>query len=144
MIAIGMMMNGFTVTHIAGQFRAGKPDGAIILAVRAEDDEHVVAHVEQSRIDDPAPAESWGNGTYFRSSDRARNAMLAFLDRSGLTTAYTVSTVRREHLTAQSTRSFGAWLNGRGPGEELSTVLRDLYGDIVGHGDDVRIMIERL
>ena len=68
MLALGMLMNGFTVQHIIGQFRAGKPDGAVILAVLDADDgyEFVVARVSQRQVESPDPATHWDNGDYTR------------------------------------------------------------------------------
>lgn len=84
MLYLGMKINGYTVTQISALHRNGSMDGAIILAIRASDDEHVVALIPQYLIDAPDAAPWWDNGAYFKSSLRDVNSLREFLERSGI------------------------------------------------------------
>lgn len=92
MLQLNMLMNGFRVTAIVSQFRSGQQDGAIILGRRAEDNELVVAEVDQFQIDRPEPAESWMQGHYFPqgpddtdlNSEAAIKAGAIFGERTGI------------------------------------------------------------
>lgn len=92
MLLIGMKLNDYTIVGISAQFRAGHPDGAVIIgAVRrsAGTEEFVVAEVRQEEIDSAVPARFWHGGFYFASgqaqgvSDHIE-AMQAYLERSGM------------------------------------------------------------
>jgi hypothetical protein len=68
MLTVGQTMSGFTVHHVIGEHRAGRPDGAVIVGYRKDGPgdgySTVVARVDQRAIDDPEPAREWANGDY--------------------------------------------------------------------------------
>lgn len=86
MLAIGQLLNGFKVLSAIGHTRRGEPDGAVIFAVRKDEDgvTWVNARVEQPQIDDPEPAKWWSNGDYHEGEDKYERAHAAFLDRADI------------------------------------------------------------
>jgi hypothetical protein len=83
MLALNMQMNGFTILSIVSLFRAGRQDGAVIMARRDEDGEFVVTEVDQVEIDRPDPADHWMQGHYFPADAQQKVAQL-FLERTQL------------------------------------------------------------
>lgn len=92
MLSLGQTLNGFTILSIVGQFRAGTPDGAVILARRPADDCLVVASVEQDQCASELPAHHWTSGQYFHPDEYADGldvpslrAVITFLDATQMT-----------------------------------------------------------
>lgn len=86
MLTIGQRMNDFTISAVATQWRAGRPDGAAILGVREEEGgtrEYVTAMLGQHEIDRPEPAENWAWGHYFHETAEALDD---FTERAGMGT----------------------------------------------------------